>query len=203
MRRIHSRTWLVEELRLASNRLFGRVSGRWNRSREVAAALLLILSTAVVDSGLAAQKAPKLSPQGIVSPSNSTAPSHINLVGMKLGVADPLGQFTVIVRDLANNPMPGLTVELDVTDQPDLLLSTIQPFPGVTAISCFKASVVTDGLGSATFRVVGNASGRFAFPNEIGAGTAIRAGGVRLANPTVGAYDQDGSGGCALTSRAP
>jgi len=196
MHRTHSRTGLAGQPELASDHLFGGVRSRRNHSRALTGALLLALMTTFAGTGFAAKRAPKASPQGIVSPANCTVPSHINLVGMKLGVADPRGAFTVVVRDLGNNPMPGLTVELDVTNQPDLLLSTIQPFPGMTAISCFKASVVTDGLGSATFTVVGNASGRFLYPSETGAGAAIRAAGTLLANPTVGAYDQDGTGGC-------
>src|SRR5437762_8606174 len=129
MRRTHFRTWIVEHSSLASHRTLGRVRGPRDHQRVVITALLLALTTAFVGTGSAAKRAPKLSPQGIISAANSSAPNGILLVGTKNGVADPAGLFTVTVRDLGNNPMAGQTVELDVTNQPDIRLSTTQPYP--------------------------------------------------------------------------
>ena len=53
--------------------------------------------------------------QGVPSPANSTAPQTIALVGATAGVpAQGPGAFEVVIRDLANNPLPGVTVTVDL-----------------------------------------------------------------------------------------
>ena len=195
MRRTRIWPWLVEHSRLASVCTLDRLRSPFALPRWVTIAVLLAL-TSWVSSGLAADRAPNASPQGIVSAANSTAPIGIRLVGTKNGVASPAGLFTVTVRDLGNNPMPGLVVEFDVTNQPDLRLSTTQPYPGVTAISCFKVRALTNGAGVATFNVVGNASARTDFPSAVGQGATISVLGTLISSPIVAAFDLDGANGC-------
>src|SRR5262252_1224345 len=57
---------------------------------------------------------------GVPSAANSTTPACISLVGSLSGVPDGAGQFTVTVRDLANNPLNGASVVIDLSGCADL-----------------------------------------------------------------------------------
>jgi len=63
----------------------------------------------------------------------SSAPTIIRLVGSAGGVADAAaGSFTVVVRDLANNPVPGASVVVDFSGCPDVTIcpDQLDPDPG-------------------------------------------------------------------------
>jgi len=158
-----------------------------------AAMVALLTSPIVVSAAPSSGKVP--SSTNAVSPGNCTVPGGILLVGMKNGVADPAGSFNVVIRDGSNDPMPNVTVELDLTDTPDLRLSNTQPHPGLTATNCRKVSAQTDALGSATFIVVGSAAGRYTSPGTVGANAKLRADGVLVASVPAAAFDQDGLNG--------
>ena len=73
---------------------------------------------------------------------NSTKPACIALVGLGLsGAADPVGAFTVTVRDNANNGCPGSDVRIDFTDCVDLRIAppSDQPYPGMI-VDCENAT---------------------------------------------------------------
>jgi flagellar hook capping protein FlgD len=119
-------------------------------------------------------------------PPNCTLPPVIRLVGRTTGTADPSGLFSVVVRDAANMPIPGVTVTVDFTACTQAALAAPN-CPGIV-------TAVTDLAGSARFTVMGSVVSRSAV--QPGAPcAAISAGPVALGNVRVSAYDQDGVNG--------
>ena len=135
----------------------------------------------------------------VPSPADSQVPCGLNLVGSTGGVADSRGSFTIIVRDLAQNPIPGSSVVIDFNAcTPDIRVCSVQPAGGVTA-DCAgvvgEINAVTDGAGTVVLRIVGGA-------NNVGGSAAagfkcatVYADGVNLGTINVGAFDQNGGGG--------
>jgi len=136
----------------------------------------------------------------VPSPADSDIPCGLNLVGTNGGVADPHGQFTIVVRDLAHNPIPGSSVVIDFNScEIDIRVCSVQPFAGVTA-SCAGAvgsiNAVTDGSGTATLRIVGGARNSAAHtPGEDYKCATIYADGVNMGTVNIGAFDENGVGG--------
>jgi len=133
---------------------------------------------------------------GIPSPANSTVPSHILLVGSTGGVPDAAdGQFTIVVRDLANNPRSGYSVVIDLSACEDLAICSDQMDPNAI-VNCAAKSVrkFTNAQGEATFTVLGRSNGAGNATSLAGA-ARIFANGVQIGTPSVASYDLDGSGG--------
>jgi len=139
--------------------------------------------------------APPVGAAGPPDAGNSTVPAHINLVGTTLNVADPLGAFTVIVRDADNLVCPGVVVTLDVSGAPDVGLSDFQPV--VTYLSCTQVSAITDTDGKASFIVVGSATNTSGNWSLTSTGT-FTAGTTPIGTATVAAFDLDGVDGTTL-----
>ena len=135
------------------------------------------------------------------SPSNSTAPACITLVGTDGTNASALGTFTVIHRDLANNPIAGAQIVVDLSNAPDLRMCAQQVAPGVT-LDCpnGRATAVTDANGVATFTLLGGSIGGPGM--TLLNGGRIHADGVLIRSPTVAAYDLDGQGGVGANDLA-
>jgi hypothetical protein len=130
------------------------------------------------------------------SPPNCTLPSCIALVGSSGGVpATAHGEFIVIVRDLANNPMAGAAVTIDLSSALDLHLCADQLDPQTT-VNCGAKTTrkITAADGSVHFTVLGGSNGG-GNANTLLNGGRIYANGALLNRPTVSAYDMDGSGG--------
>ena len=130
------------------------------------------------------------------SNSNSTTPACIRVIQSNgTSAAAAFGQFEVVVRDLANNPVTNASVVVDLSAIPEVALATDQLDPGVL-VDCGAATVrrVTDVNGRVVFSIVGG--GRAGIPASalIGAGK-IFANGTQLASPTVSAFDLDGQQG--------
>jgi len=150
----------------------------------------------------------------VPDPTTSTVPCGINLVGIKSGQADIKGQFTVVVRDLAGNPIAGSALVLDFNGcEIDIRICTPQPgYTGGTALSADctappggvgSINAVTDGSGTANLRIVGGARNTFSHaPGEGFKCATLYADGVNLGNVNIGAYDQDGSGGITPVDQA-
>ena len=149
-----------------------------------------ILLTGLVLSALGFT--PALAQLGVPSPPNSTFPSQINLMGVTGGVVDPFGTFTVVVRDIANNPVPGAFVEVDFSACPEIGLGQVIAVDALTCPS--RVSTTADGNGVATFDIGGFI---YACSPCVGTNqcTVIRANTIPLGIVAVGAFDLDGTSG--------
>ena len=136
----------------------------------------------------------------VPSPADSSVPCGLNLVGTTGGVADSRGEFSIVIRDLAHNPIPGSAVTIDFNAcSVDIRVCSVQPVAGVTA-DCSGAvgeiNAVTDGAGTVTLRIVGGARNTAAGSPAAGFQCAtVFADGVNMGNINVGAYDENGGTG--------
>ncbi len=133
----------------------------------------------------------------IPSPSNSTAPAFIRVVGSTAGVPDTVaGRFVVTVRGTSTNPFPGAFVSVDVSGCPDIRLATDQLNPNYTVIGyCVNHTIGawTNNDGVVAFTLVGSS---WSAGTHAGLGCArLYANGVLLSTPIVSAFDLDGMGG--------
>jgi hypothetical protein len=145
----------------------------------------------------------------VPSATNSSEGGIIRLVGRNGAgtVVDPVGNYTVVVRDLANNPIQNSSVVLDfsVCGSFDTRLANSQIHPGVT-LDCPTKSVrgLTDATGTIVFRVMGGAQNTGAAPGNLSPCARVFADGVLIkdavttggtGNVKVAAYDENGVGG--------
>jgi hypothetical protein len=136
-----------------------------------------------------------------IDPWESSVPDLITLVARDAnGGADPIGTFTVVVRDFNHFPDPGDNVILDFHNCPDILLCADQNDPNVF-VDCTNRSIgaVSDSNGQATFRVVGCADSHGASAGSIGATLNVYANGMLLKVVRVAALDQAGCDGLSAT----
>ncbi|MEO5616233.1 MAG: hypothetical protein ABIS67_00535 [Candidatus Eisenbacteria bacterium] len=115
-----------------------------------------------------------------------------------VGVADPLGEFVLVIRDFALNPIAGATVTLDFSSCADLRLC-VDPHDASAVVNCAQGTLakVTDQNGRVRFRVVGCS---VAAPGTAGAGAscaAVYADGVLGGFVPVAIYDLAGCDGLA------
>jgi hypothetical protein len=126
----------------------------------------------------------------------STAPTIIRLVGSAAGTADTnAGEFTVVVRDRAGNPINGASVVVDFSLCPDVTICSDQLDPN-TLINCGNKTVrkFTEVDGSVKITIVGGSTGAGG-ASTIGGGARIFANGTLLSSPSVAVYDLDGQSG--------
>jgi len=117
---------------------------------------------------------------GVPSAANSSLPACLTLC--------PLGDmhFSVVVRDLANNPIAGSNVVLDFSNCPGAFICPFRPSDPYT-VNTRRLSMFTNAAGSVTF------------PARIGgvgpAGSvAVFADGVLLKSYALASPDQNGNG---------
>ena len=132
---------------------------------------------------------------GVPSPTNSTTPLCISLVGSLAGVPDAAGTFNIVVRDLANNPLNGASVVIDLSGCNDLSICDDQ-LDANALVNCGAKTTrkFTNALGQVTFIVLGGSNGGGNASSLLGAGR-IYANGTQIQAPTVSAFDLDGAGG--------
>ena len=125
-----------------------------------------------------------------------TTPSAIRLVGTLLGVPDrAAGQFTVVVRDGAMNPLQGASVVVDFSNLPDVSICGDQLDPDALVNTTYgTVRKFTGPDGSVTFTILGSGHAG-ALGTQNWAVCNIYANGSRIGTPTVSALDLDGSGG--------
>lgn len=134
----------------------------------------------------------------VPSPLNSTIPSRVLLVGRVGASADTaLGAFTVVVRDLNNNPVLNKLVELRLLNCPGARVASDSYQTGVT-IACATHGVTTlcNNLGVARFCAVGGGT-EGAAPGG-GPCAGIYAAGVLLGTVPVAYVDLDGVAGVSI-----
>jgi hypothetical protein len=138
---------------------------------------------------------------GVPSPGNSTPPvNFIKLVGSTGGVPDTIGgKFSVFVRDIANNPINGSNVVIDLSSCTgiDIRIASNQLNANyVTNCGAHTVSAYTNSAGQVNFTLLGSS---FVTGSHTGLGCArISADGVLIASPSVSAFDLDGAGGVAI-----
>jgi len=133
---------------------------------------------------------------GLPSPANSTAPSCISLVGSNGGVpALAAGQFQVVYRDLANNPIANGAIVIDLSGAPDLNICADQLDADAT-VDCVHRTVTkhTAADGSVRFTILGGSNGAGNAVTLLNGGK-IFANGTLIQSPTVSAFDLDGAAG--------
>ena len=128
---------------------------------------------------------------GVPSAANSTVPACISLVGSAAGVPDVLGTFSITVRDLANNPLSGASVVIDLSNCTELAICEDQ-LDANALVTCGAKTTrkFTDGLGQVTFIVLGGGNGLAA--STLLGGGRVFANGTLIGSPTVAAYNLDG-----------
>ena len=132
-------------------------------------------------------------------PINSIVPSCISLVGSDgATAARAFGSFTVIIRDLANDPVPGAAVTIALSDCRDLHLCADQLDPDAT-VNCALGMVTksTDALGTVHFTLLGGSNGAGHASTLLGGGR-IYVDGVLIGTPTMSAFDLDGVIGVSI-----
>jgi hypothetical protein len=140
---------------------------------------------------------PSLAHAQVPSPTYSTLPSHIFLVGQSNGVPDPCGAFTVrVMTDAPSEPYKNGTVSIDFANTPDLDFAVTQNYLGETADCASRRIVaITDLEGYAHFDIVGS------LIHHPGSGPVpacilqISCDGVILGNTSVSAFDIDAVNG--------
>ena len=128
----------------------------------------------------------------------STVPSSITLVGSVAGTPDGTGAFTVVARDLANNPMNGCSIVLDLSGCSDLMLCADQ-LDGGALVNCAAKTIrkFSNIVGSVSFTVLGSSTGA-GNATTLLQGARVFGNGRWLGSPTVSALDLDGSNGVGI-----
>ena len=130
-----------------------------------------------------------------VYPPNCTVPNTIALVGSHASVPDAVGRFTVVVRDIANNPRNGASVVIDLSPCPDVLVCADQLDASAT-VNCAAKTVrkFTDVMGSVSFTILGGSNGS-GNATTLLHGVRIFANGLQIGSPTAACYDLGGQNG--------
>lgn len=133
---------------------------------------------------------------GVPDPANSTKPARINVLGTQTGNPDPNAAFSVVVRDLANNPIANSSVVIDLINCTDTRISNQTANIAGQTVDCPLKTVreLTDATGTVSMSVLGGAT------NPSGASAAgpgggcvrIFADGVLLGTATALVFDQNG-----------
>ena len=132
---------------------------------------------------------------GVPSAANSTTPTCITLVGSLAGTPDGAGLFNITVRDLANNPLNGASVVIDLSGCLDLAICNDQ-LDANALVNCGAKTTrkFTNASGQVSFIVLGGSNGAGNASTLLGGGK-IFANGTLIQTPTVSAFDLDGSSG--------
>ena len=165
---------------------------RWSRIAPVTVSLAL----AVAASPTLAQVCGP--PLACPEPANSTIPSLIVLVGHDgSGTPDPGGQFTVVMRDLANNPVPNATIRVQLVAT-DVGFCSSQA-AGLSLVLPDAIEGHTDAAGIFTASIKGIGVGP---TSHTYGGVQIYGNGQLFGTPNIAAIDLDGSGGAGINDLA-
>jgi hypothetical protein len=126
---------------------------------------------------------------------NSTIPVFIHLVGSTAGVHDTTaGRFTVVIRDIANNPVSNSFVVVDFSSCPDIRIASDQLNPNYT-VNCTYHTVgaYTNVEGKVVFTLLGSSWDAGTY-SGLGA-VYLYSDGWRLGSPIASVFDLNGSSG--------
>jgi len=126
---------------------------------------------------------------------NNTVPESFHLVASNGSAPANIGQFEVVLRDIAHNPIPNASIVVDLSSCTDLALATDQLDPDAVVNCAAKTTrKLTDANGRAVFCIIGGS--RTGVPaSTLLAGGRIYGNGTLIASPTVSAFDLDGQQG--------
>ena len=133
---------------------------------------------------------------GVPSPPNATFPRCIGIMGHNAGgIPDPLSEFVVTFRDLANNPVTGAMVVIDFSACTELRLCSDDHNPNIF-VDCPTRTVrsLTNANGVATFRVMGWSVATSGTPGSPYDSAKVFADGLLLGSSTVQIFDLDKNG---------
>ena len=156
-------------------------------SRRHAPILVLVAGAALLLASPALAQLP--------SPSTSTVPDFIRLVGSSAGVPDSVaGGFSMVIRDLAYNPYKHAYVLVDFSGCPDLRIASDQLNPNDT-VDCanHRVGAFTNAAGVVSFTLIGSSRAAGSC-SGVGCGR-VYADGALMRYLTVAAFDLDGAGG--------
>lgn len=138
-----------------------------------------------------------MAPLGCPDATNSTIPNMILLVGHDgSGTPDPAGQFSIVVRDLANNPMANALIRIQIV-VPDVAFCPTQQ-PVFEQVGPGAVEGHTDALGQFIATLMGTGVGP---PLQLDAGpraASVYADGNLLGSIPIAVLDLDGSGGMEI-----
>lgn len=132
---------------------------------------------------------------------NCIFPGHVTLVSCgPTGPDSVAGHCTAVIRDLAANPIAGVTVTLDFSSVGDMAIALDQQDPRL-AVNCATRTVstLTDANGVASFTVLGRGLPAAA---SLRGSLRIYADGILLGSPGVAVLDLDGVDGLTLADFA-
>lgn len=133
----------------------------------------------------------------VPSPTNTeNKPACISLVGDDgAGTTDPIGEFCITVRDLANLAINNSLVVVDFSACSGLTICDNNEFGATVDCATYTVRAFTDVNGLVCFRIKGHAnnSGKTLPINAYDCGR-LYADGVLLNTFSVSAYDQNGTG---------
>ncbi len=137
--------------------------------------------------------APVAAHADLPDPQKWTIPMFIDVVGRGPdGAPDARGTFFIVARDVANNPIAGLTVIVDFMGCPDIRIDQ-QQWPSLTVDCAAKSvSAVTDVNGVATFCIVGFATNPGGAPGAGLGGVHVSAAGFLMSTMTATVTDENG-----------
>jgi hypothetical protein len=133
---------------------------------------------------------------GLPGLGDSITPTAIRLVGASGGIPDAVaGQFEVVARDNANNPINGLSVVIDISNCADLVICADQMDPdALTNCAAKKVRKFTNAAGEVTFTMLGGSSGA-GNASSLAHSARIFGNGALMGTPSVSSFDLDGTGG--------
>ena len=133
---------------------------------------------------------------GLGGCNNCTLPTVIRLVGNSSGTPDAAaGRFTVIVRDIAMDPVAHASVVIGFESCTDLAICADQLDADATVFCAAKlVRKLTDASGAVTFTILGHSNGAGGATTLAYAGNIYVTGSL-VRHPSIAAFDLDGFSG--------
>jgi hypothetical protein len=153
------------------------------------------MSRRAITAFVLAALTPSTSAAGPPSAANSTIPSHVLLVGLDAGVPhSAMGEFVIVVRDLADIPESDRLVEVRFQVCPGARIASDQAQAAVSS-QCATHGITSISDVDGVVRMTAVGAGDPSAPHGAGPCASVYAGGVFLGLVAVSYLDQDGASG--------